>query len=72
LRPGALDKAYYDLQLLTRDAKVVFSTRVYHLESARKLYVLSQLGTSERVQLKAIVDRPQPPKSELVEETGKK
>jgi hypothetical protein len=72
LRPGALDKAYYDFQLLSPDAKVLFSTRVYHLESTRKLYVLTQLGTSERVQLKAIVDRPQPPKRELLEETGKK
>jgi hypothetical protein len=72
LRPGALDKAYYDFQLLSPDAKVLFSTRVYHLESTRKLYVLTQLGTSERVQLKAIVDRPQPPKWELLEETGKK
>ena len=63
LRPGALDKAYYDFQLLSREAKVLFSTRVYHLETTRKLYVLTQLGTSERVQLKAIVDRPAPPKA---------
>lgn len=63
LRPGALDKAYYDFQLLSREAKVLFSTRVYHAESTRKLYVLSQLGTSERVQLKAIIDRPPPPKA---------
>lgn len=63
LRPGALDKTYYDFQLLSREAAVLFSTRVYHLESARKLYVLSQAGTGERVQLKAIVDRPPPPKA---------
>ena len=72
LRPGALDKAYYDFQLLSRDAKVLFSTRVYHLESTRKLYVLTQLGTSERVQLKAIVDRPRPPKTDDDGEPGKK
>lgn len=63
LRPGALDKAYYDFQLLSREAEVLFSTRVYHLESTRKLYVLSQVGTGTRVQLKAIVDRPPPPKA---------
>ncbi len=72
LRPGALDKAYYDFQLLSREAKVLFSTRVYHLESTRKLYVLTQLGTSERVQLKAIVDRPAPPKTDDGDEPGKK
>lgn len=72
LRPGALDKAYYDFQLLSREAKVLFSTRVYHLESTRKLYVLTQLGTSERVQLKAIVDRPAPPKTDDGGEPGKK
>ncbi len=72
LRPGALDKGYYDFQLISRDAKVLFSTRTYHLESTRKLYILTQLGTSERVQLKAIVDRPQPARSEFAEETGKK
>ena len=72
LRPGALDKAYYDFQLLSREAKVLFSTRVYHLESTRKLYVLTQLGTSERVQLKAIVDRPSPPKTDDGSEPGMK
>lgn len=72
LRPGALDKAYYDFQLLSREAKVLFSTRVYHLESTRKLYVLTQLGTSERVQLKAIIDRPAPPKTDDGDEPGKK
>ncbi len=72
LRPGALDKAYYDFQLLSREAKVLFSTRVYHLESTRKLYVLTQLGTSERVQLKAIIDRPAPPKTDDGGEPGKK
>ena len=61
LRPGALDKTYYDLQLLSREAKVLFSSRTYHLESARKLYVLTQVGTSGRVQLKSIVDRPVAP-----------
>ncbi|MBM3868510.1 MAG: hypothetical protein FJ384_06230 [Verrucomicrobia bacterium] len=63
LRPGALDKAYYDFQLLSKEAEVLFSTRVYHLESTRKLYVLSQVGAGTRVQLKAIVDRPPPPKA---------
>jgi hypothetical protein len=72
LRPGALDKTYYDLQLLSRDAKVVFSTRAYHLESERKLYVLGQVGTTDRIQLKAIVDRPQPPRVAPVAEAGKK
>jgi hypothetical protein len=72
LRPGALDKSYYDLQLLTRDSRVVFSTRIYHLESARKLYVLSQVGSSERVQLKAIVDRPPSARAEDLEKAKTK
>jgi hypothetical protein len=72
LRPGALDKTYYDLQLLTRDARVMFSTRVYHLESARKLYVLSQVGSAERVQLKAIVDRPPSVRAEDLEKAKSK
>lgn len=74
LRPGALDKAYYDFQLLSREAEVLFSTRVYHLESTRKLYVLSQVGTGQRVQLKAILDRPAPPKASdgADDENGKK
>ena len=72
LRPGALDKTYYDLQLLSRDGKAVFSTRVFHMESARKLYILSQAGTHDQVQLKAIVDRPRPPKTDDDGEPGKK
>jgi hypothetical protein len=72
LRPGALDKTYYDLQLLSRDSKVLFSSRIYHLESARKLYLLSQAGTGEHVQLKSIIDRPSPPKTSEDGESGKK
>jgi hypothetical protein len=72
LRPGALDKAYYDLQLLSREAKVLFSSRIYHLESARKLYLLSQVGTGERVQLKSVIDRPPSPKLPEDGASGKK
>jgi hypothetical protein len=72
MRPGSLDKTYYDFQLLSREAKILFSTRIYHRESTRKLYILTQLGTTERVQLKAIVDRPAPPKTDDDGEPGKK
>ena len=62
-RPGALDTTYYDMQVLSGEAKVLFSSRIYHLESNRKLYVLSPVGTTGRVQLKSIVDRPPPAKA---------
>jgi hypothetical protein len=62
-RPGALDTTYYDMQVLSGEAKVLFSSRIYHLESTRKLYVLTPVGTTGRIQLKAIVDRPPPAKA---------
>lgn len=72
LRPGALDMTYYDLQMLTKEAKVVFSSRTYHQESCRNLFILSQLGDSERVQVKAVVERPAPAKTlELVDPAKK-
>ncbi|MFZ9978675.1 MAG: hypothetical protein ACO3HN_01840 [Opitutales bacterium] len=62
-RPGALDTNYYEMQVLSGEAKVLFSSRIYHLESTRKLYVLSPVGTTGRIELKSIVDRPPPAKA---------
>ncbi len=71
LRPGGLDQKYYDFQLLSSEAEVLFSTRVYHLDSTRKLYVLSQIGTGKRVRLRAIVDRPSTPKGSYEDQAEK-
>lgn len=62
IRPGAKDNDYYDLQLrsvFNDEEKLAFSSRVYHMESVRKLFVLTPgPGDDGRVQLRDIEDRP--------------
>lgn len=60
LRPGATDADYYDLQILGRDRRLLFSSRVFHLESTRKLYLITPEGQDGAIRLKPVVDRPQP------------
>jgi hypothetical protein len=60
LRPGATDADYYDLQVLGRDQRLLFSSRVFHLESTRKLYLITPEGQDGAIRLKPIIDRPQP------------
>lgn len=61
-RPGAKDRAYYDLQLLTtgdNGDRLVFSSRILHMESVRKLYLLiPSAGDDGRVSVRDIEDRP--------------
>lgn len=72
LRPGALDKTYYDLQVLSRESEVLFSSRIHHLEARRKLYLLSQMGSGKNVHLKSIVDLQIKPDTGTKNESGKK
>ena len=68
IRPGSKDNDYYDLQLMSvrnEEEKLVFSSRVYHMESVRKLFVLSPgLGDDGRVLVRDIEDRPPPTKAQ--------
>lgn len=64
-RPGAKETDYYDLQVLSGEGEAqrpLFSGRVFHLESVRKLYLLLPLGSSGRVAVRDIVDRPPGPR----------
>jgi hypothetical protein len=60
LRPGATDADYYDLQVLGQDRRLLFSSRVFHLESTRKLYLITPEGQDGGIRLKPVVDRPRP------------
>ena len=68
IRPGSKNNDYYDLQLIsTRNEKekLVFSSRVYHMESVRKLFVLTPgPGDDGRVLVRDIEDRPAPAKAQ--------
>jgi hypothetical protein len=61
IRPGAKDRDYYDLQFLCRldsGDKLNFSGRVFHMESARKLYLLLPgPGVDGRLVVRDIEDR---------------
>lgn len=59
-RPGATDADYYDLQILGRERRLLFSSRVFHLESTRKLYLITPEGQDGAIRLKPVIDRPQP------------
>ena len=64
-RPGAKETEYYDLQVLSGEGesqRPLFSGRVFHLESIRKLYLLLPVGSSGRVAIRDIVDRPPGPR----------
>ena len=66
-RPGAKDSEYYDLQILTKTDvpdKLAFSGRVFHMNSVRKLYLISEApGESQRITLKVVEDRDAPAKA---------
>ncbi len=61
-RPGARNRSYYELQLLTdgsNGSRLLFSSRILHLESVRKLYLLMPVeGDDGRVSVRDIEDRP--------------
>lgn len=62
IRPGAKDRDYYDLQFLTNAdgvERLAFSSRIFHLESVRKLYLLIQApGDDSRLIVRDVEDRP--------------
>jgi len=60
LRPGATDADYYELQVFGRDRRLLFSSRVFHLESTRKLYLITPDGQDGGIRLKPVIDRPRP------------
>lgn len=66
-RPGSKDNEYYDLQILTTDEdkqKLAYSGRVFHMNSVRKLYLISEApGESKRISLKVVEDRDAPAKA---------
>ena len=67
-RPGSKDNEYYDLQILTtvdEKEKLAYSGRVFHMNSVRKLYLISQApGESKRISLKVVEDRDAPAKAQ--------
>jgi len=73
-RPGSKDNDYYDLKFfsaINQEEKLVFSNRTYHLDSVRKLFILTPLPGSEgRVAVRDIEDRPAPSKAQLPGESG--
>jgi hypothetical protein len=73
-RPGSKDNDYYDLKFfsaINQEEKLVFSSRTYHLDSVRKLFILTPLPGSEgRVAVRDIEDRPAPSKGQLPGESG--
>ncbi|TAF19113.1 MAG: hypothetical protein EAZ72_03055 [Verrucomicrobia bacterium] len=75
-RPGSKDNDYYDLQIfsaINQQEKLVFSSRTYHLDSVRKLLILTPLpGDDGRVAVRDIEDRPAPSKGQLPGESGLK
>ncbi|MGI9109490.1 MAG: hypothetical protein ACR2KA_05650 [Opitutales bacterium] len=66
-RPGSKDNDYYDLQIASRVNEAdmpAYSGRVFHMESTRKLYMISPgPGDLGRIALKVIEDRPPPARS---------
>jgi hypothetical protein len=68
LRPGAPNNDYYDLQLATKvdgDDVLAFSSRVFHMEKVRKLYLILPVpGAAGRITLRDIEDRPAPTKAQ--------
>lgn len=66
-RPGSKDNDYYDLQIASRVNETelpAYSGRVFHMESTRKLYMLSPgPGDLGRIVIKVIEDRPPPARS---------
>lgn len=63
-RPGGRDNDYYDLSITSRVREIeamAYSGRVFHMESTRKLYMISPAaGDTGRIALKVIEDRPPP------------
>jgi len=76
IRPGSKDNDYYDLQLksvVNEEEKLVFSSRVYHMESVRKLFVLTPgPGDDGRVLVRDIEDRPPSAKGQTLTPNGPK
>ena len=66
-RPGSKDNDYYDVQISSWVNEVelpAYSGRVFHMESTRKLYMLSPgPGELGRIVIKVIEDRPPPARS---------
>lgn len=66
-RPGGKDNDYYDVQIasLVNEAELpAYSGRVFHMESTRKLYMISPgPGDLGRIAIKVIEDRPPPARS---------
>lgn len=66
-RPGSKDNDYYDVQIFStvNEAELLtYSGRVYHVETTRKLYMLSPgPGEPGRIAMKVIEDRPPPARS---------
>ncbi len=67
-RPGSKNNEYYDLQILTtveEKEKLAYSGRVFHMNSVRKLYLISEApGESKRISLKVVEDRDAPAKAQ--------
>ncbi len=76
IRPGAKDNDYYDLQLLTKADgadHLAFSSRIFHMESVRKLYLLIQApGDNARLIVRDIEDRPPSAKGQTLTPFGPK
>jgi len=76
IRPGAKDNDYYDLQLVTKTDgadRLAFSSRIFHMESIRKLYLFIQApGDNARLIVRDIEDRPPSAKGGTLTTVGPK
>ena len=76
LRPGAKNNDYYGLQFLAREdagERTLFSTRIYHMETVRKLYLIIPVpGADGRVDVREIEDRPPSAKGQTLTPTAPK
>lgn len=66
-RPGAADNDYYDLRIKSKvgsDEVIAFSSRVFHMETVRKIYLLLPAqAPSGGLIVRDIEDRPEPVKA---------
>ncbi len=76
IRPGAKDNDYYDLQFVTKlneTERLAFSSRVFHMETVRKLYLLIQApGDDGRLIVRDVEDRPPSAKGQTLTPNGPK
>ncbi len=76
MRPGAKDNDYYGLQIVAREdagERPLFSTRIFHMETVRKLYLIIPVpGADGRADVREVEDRPPSAKGQTLTPTAPK